>query len=76
MNKCLTFSLNQIDEKIKNQYFFEKIIKKLLDNILLGFNSTVLTYGVSGTGKTHTMFGDIHQNNNNEKGKIISNIFN
>ena len=33
---------------------FEKIIKKFLDNILLGFNSTILTYRVNGTGKTHT----------------------
>ena len=66
------FPFNHIfTEKDNNKSIFEKIIKKLVDNILLGFNSTALAYGVTGTGKTHTMFGDIYQNNNNEKGICI-----
>ena len=66
------FPFNHIfTEKDDNKLIFEKIIKKLVDNILLGFNSTALAYGVTGTGKTHTMFGDIYQNNNNEKGICI-----
>jgi kinesin family protein 18/19 len=35
---------------------------------MLGYNSTALAYGVTGTGKTHTMFGDIYLNLNFEKG--------
>lgn len=27
-----------------------------------GFNATAMAYGVTGTGKTHTMFGDVHIN--------------
>ena len=66
------FPFNHIfTEKDDNKLIFEKIIKKLVDNILLGFNSTALAYGVTGTGKTHTMFGDIYQNNNSEKGICI-----
>ena len=55
-------------EKDDNKSIFNKIIKKLVDNILNGFNSTALAYGVTGTGKTHTMFGDIYHSDNNEKG--------
>ena len=66
------FPFNHIfTEKDDNKLIFDKIIKKLVDNILLGFNSTALAYGVTGTGKTHTMFGDIYQNNNSEKGICI-----
>jgi kinesin family protein 18/19 len=37
-----------------------------------GFNATALAYGVTGTGKTHTMFGDLHINLSlNEKGICI-----
>ncbi len=39
-----------------------------MNNILSGYNSTALAYGVTGTGKTHTMFGDIYLNLNFEKG--------
>ena len=55
-------------EKDNNKSLFDKIIKKLIDNILVGYNSTALAYGVTGTGKTHTMFGDIYKNLNFEKG--------
>ena len=56
------------NEKDDNKSIFNKIIKKLVDNILNGYNSTALAYGVTGTGKTHTMFGDIYQSGSNEKG--------
>ncbi len=39
-----------------------------MGNILSGYNSTALAYGVTGSGKTHTMFGDIYMNLNFEKG--------
>ena len=31
-----------------------------VENLLNGYNSTILAYGMTGTGKTHTMFGDIY----------------
>ena len=31
----------------------------LIDNILNGYNGTVFAYGMTGAGKTHTMFGDL-----------------
>ena len=52
-NKLIT-STNE--EKIK------QILKSMIDKILLGYNSTVLAYGVTGTGKTYTVFGDLNNN--------------
>ena len=55
-------------ETYKNIEIFNKVIKNMVDNILLGYNSTALAYGVTGAGKTHTMFGDIYNDDNLEKG--------
>jgi len=43
----------------------------MVDNTIAGYNSTALTYGVTGTGKTHTMFGNIYDEFNFEKGISI-----
>jgi len=43
----------------------------MVDNAIAGYNSTALTYGVTGTGKTHTMFGNIYNEFNFEKGVCI-----
>ena len=32
-----------------------------MDNVLNGYNSTVFAYGITGTGKTHTIFGDLQK---------------
>lgn len=34
-------------------------VGSLLDDVLLGYNCTVFAYGQTGTGKTHTMEGDL-----------------
>ena len=46
-------------EKEKNVDVFELAIKPTINNIINGYNSTILAYGVTGTGKTHTIFGDL-----------------
>ena len=33
-------------------------MEKFIDQFLDGYNVTLLAYGQTGTGKTHTMFGD------------------
>jgi len=38
---------------------FSIIAQPLIKDILQGYNATILAYGQSGTGKTHTMEGDI-----------------
>ena len=42
----------------------------MINNLIEGYNSTILAYGITGTGKTHTIFGD-YNNENEEKGIVI-----
>ncbi|CAH1972434.1 unnamed protein product [Acanthoscelides obtectus] len=44
----------------------------IVEKVLKGYNGTIFAYGQSGTGKTHTMIGDIK--NSDQKG-IVPNIF-
>ena len=41
---------------------FNISIKPMLENVINGYNATTLAYGVTGTGKTFTIFGDITDN--------------
>ena len=36
---------------------FDELVKPTIDDILKGYNRTIFTYGQSGCGKTHTMYG-------------------
>eukprot|EP00760_Papus_ankaliazontas_P028967 PhM_4_TR4086/c3_g1_i1/m.35127/K20196/KIF3B; kinesin family member 3B len=52
---------------------FTQFIQPLVDSVLDGFNATVFAYGQSGSGKTHTMTGDLEDP---EKRGIIPRTFN
>ena len=39
---------------------FEALVSPIIQECLAGYNSTIFCYGQTGTGKTHTMEGDIH----------------
>ncbi len=58
------------DEKSDNKEVFDKSIKPMINNLIEGYNSTILAYGITGTGKTHTIFGD-YNNDKEEKGIVI-----
>lgn len=45
------------EESSKNQEIYETSVKPMLDSIFQGFNATIFAYGITGSGKTHTMFG-------------------
>jgi len=57
--RCFVFD-DVFKEKDNNVLIFNKVVKNLVNNVFSGYNSTALAYGVTGTGKTHTMFGDIY----------------
>jgi kinesin family member 11 len=38
---------------------FDQVVRPIVDETLAGFNCTIFAYGQTGTGKTHTMEGDI-----------------
>jgi hypothetical protein len=50
---------NIFTEKNNNDNVFDVSIKPMINNVINGYNSTCLAYGVTGTGKTHTIFGDL-----------------
>ena len=52
------FSYDSVfDPYITQKEVFNKLAKPVVDSVLEGYNGTILAYGQSGTGKTHTMIG-------------------
>jgi len=45
---------------------FDSTLKPVISDVLNGFESTVFAYGQTGTGKTHTMEGDIDTTSNED----------
>ena len=64
-NKIFTFD-NIFPETSNNENIFNDAIKPMIDKIINGYNATTLAYGVTGTGKTYTIFGDLTSNLNEE----------
>mmetsp|Transcript_26450 Transcript_26450/g.23403 ORF Transcript_26450/g.23403 Transcript_26450/m.23403 type:complete len:104 (+) Transcript_26450:364-675(+) len=48
------------DEEHKTAFIYAKVMSSVIDNVVNGYNSTMLAYGMTGAGKTFTMFGDIY----------------
>ncbi|KAM3134809.1 hypothetical protein pb186bvf_013134 [Paramecium bursaria] len=40
-----------------NGNIFDGVLKSNLDNFIEGYNTSVLAYGITGSGKSHTIFG-------------------
>nr|XP_056707661.1 kinesin-like protein KIF18A [Euleptes europaea] len=58
LNKDLKFVFDAVfDENSSQLEVFEHTTKTVLDGFLNGYNCTVLAYGATGAGKTHTMLG-------------------
>lgn len=47
------------DDLDDNISIYRQSAAALIDNVLNGFNATVFAYGMTGAGKTYTMFGDL-----------------
>ena len=60
-NKIFIFD-NVFIGSANNEMVFNESIKSMIDKIIEGYNSTALAYGVTGTGKTYTIFGDLSNN--------------
>ncbi|XP_074774099.1 kinesin-like protein KIF18A [Athene noctua] len=57
-NKDLKFVFDAVFAESSSQLeVFEHTTKSLIDGFLNGYNCTVLAYGATGAGKTHTMLG-------------------
>lgn len=54
----ISFMFDKIfDTKTHQEEIYEDVGKPVLNNILDGFNGTVMAYGQTSSGKTHTMQG-------------------
>ena len=52
------FTFNgMLDEKSTQEQVFDVVARKMVDNVIQGFNSTVFAYGQTGSGKTFTITG-------------------
>jgi len=39
---------------------YEFLGRETIEDVLMGYNGTIFAYGQTSSGKTHTMYGDIH----------------
>ena len=53
-----------------NKESFDETMSLPIENALTGFNSTVFIYGMTGAGKTYTMFGKSPFSNSSESGLV------
>ncbi|KAG9396374.1 Kinesin motor domain [Carpediemonas membranifera] len=69
-SKFLTLTRSHTDERdfmfdlvlgsdIQQSSMYGVVAEDIVNDVLQGFNGTVMAYGQTGTGKTHTIFGDI-----------------
>merc|ERR1719233_1156038 len=47
------------DQGTTQERIFEQAVEPILDEVLKGYTCTIFCYGLTGTGKTHTMEGEI-----------------
>jgi kinesin family protein 11 len=72
-NREVTLTQHQGGKQLGRTYHFDKVfgpdttqerlyetaVAPIVDEVLQGFNCTIFAYGQTGTGKTHTMTGDL-----------------
>jgi hypothetical protein len=65
------------DESETNLSIFNKNISPIVKNLISGYNSTIFAYGMTGAGKSFTMFGDFvnPENNQSNPGSLYLNKF-
>ncbi|KAL0078861.1 P-loop containing nucleoside triphosphate hydrolase protein [Phycomyces blakesleeanus] len=47
------------DDQSTQEHVYNEVAQPILDEVLRGYNCTILAYGQTGTGKTYTMEGDL-----------------
>ncbi|EGR34434.1 kinesin motor domain protein, partial [Ichthyophthirius multifiliis] len=63
------FTLDKVYPPASQQSeIYEDVGREMVNDVLLGYNGTIFAYGATGSGKTHTMFGNV--NDQQQKGII------
>jgi hypothetical protein len=59
-NRPKTYTFDKVyGQYSKQAEVYDQTVSPIIDEVLQGFNCTVFAYGQTGTGKTHTMEGDL-----------------
>ena len=67
-DKETSFQVDRVfDEEVTNRDIFKGSVQPILDCFLSGTNCTIFAYGITGAGKSHTMFGS---SDNSQSGLI------
>ncbi|ANQ08444.1 Kinesin-like protein [Plasmodium coatneyi] len=70
--KTRTFNFNHIfDVDVQQSHVFELIGKNLINNFINGYNSSILAYGNTNSGKTYTLYGDGTDSENRQHHGLI-----
>ena len=72
--KNYTFD-NILAKNASNKTIYESLIQPKLSGQFEGMSFTVIAYGISGSGKTHTIFGSTKQEGKYEKGLLLQTIY-
>lgn len=60
-----TFNFDKVFSTYSTQEdVFRTTVKPIINDVMIGMNCTLFAYGQTGTGKTHTMEGDINSDEN------------
>lgn len=63
-----TFSFDRVlNQDADQQEMYNVVGKPVVNDVLLGYNGTILAYGQTGTGKTFTIFGPGNWDNDSKK---------
>lgn len=57
-------------DSVNNKNIFDKILRKKVENSFDGVGFSLITYGISGSGKTHTILGSYKTNEEWEDGMV------
>ena len=58
------YAFDQIFDESATQEMVYEHVKPLIQSVFEGYNSSIITYGSTGTGKTYTLFGGLTDGNN------------
>ena len=72
--KTYTFD-NILGKTSDNRTIYESLIQPKLPGLFEGMSFTVIAYGISGSGKTHTIFGSHKQGTKYEQGLLLQTIY-
>ncbi|KJP85103.1 hypothetical protein AK88_05272 [Plasmodium fragile] len=70
--KTRTFNFNYIfDVNFQQSDVFDLIGRNLINNFISGYNSSILAYGNTNSGKTYTLYGDRTESENRQHHGLI-----